>query len=54
VVAFAASMGGSIHLLAPEDGTLGISDAPAEHVWRPSAGALFRSVARLNLVNVPA
>jgi two-component system, chemotaxis family, protein-glutamate methylesterase/glutaminase len=33
------------HLLALEDGTLTLSDAPAEHFSRPSADALFRSVA---------
>jgi hypothetical protein len=50
----AASMGGVHHLRATEDGTWGISDALAEHVWRPSADALFRSAALVNLVSVPA
>lgn len=33
------------HLLALGDGTLAFSDAPREHFSRPSADALFRSVA---------
>lgn len=34
-----------LHLLAAEDGTLTLSHAPTEHFSRPSADALFRSVA---------
>ena len=34
-----------LHLMAVADGTLTLSDAPMEHFSRPSADALFRSVA---------